>query len=112
MTAPITVVGAATAFAAFKRYRLSNGWFIDGATRSYAYHAGCKYSVWIPGGDPSGCAGFRGAAPTLALAVAVANGETVCGRAEFGCRKLATGYRTVIVNGHEGRVYYCDDHKQ
>ena len=106
---PVTVTGRAR-WDGFTRYWLSNGWFIDGARRSYHYHAGWKYSLWEPGGDPSGCAGFRGGAPTLALALAVANGGQPCRLASWGCRKLAIGHTTVTVRGHEGRVYHCEDH--
>jgi hypothetical protein len=108
---PVVLTGIPQVFSAFKRYHLSNGWFIDGATRSHAYHGGHKYTVYEPGGHPSGCAGLRGAAPTLALAVAVANGQQPCGLAYAGCRKLAIGYHIVpLSRGREGRSYYCEDH--
>ena len=107
----ITVTGRPQNCAAWKRYYLSNGWFIDGATKHYAYLGDHKYTLYEPGGHPSGCAGLRGSAPTLKLAVAIANGHQPCGGAVYsGCRKLAIGYHNVTVRGHEGRVYYCEDH--
>jgi len=108
MTA-VTVTGR-TPWHGFIRYDLSNGWFIDGATKSYRRHYGDKYALFEPGGDPSGCAGFRGGAPTLKLAVAVANGAVLCGRAESGCRKTAVGFHTVTVRGTEGYLFRCEDH--
>jgi hypothetical protein len=109
-TTPITVTGRAQPFSGFRRHWLSNGWFIDGATRRSAYLGDHKYTLYEPGGHPSGCAGLRGSAPTLNLALAIANGQQPCGRASFGCRKLAIGYRPVMVHGREARVYYCEDH--
>jgi hypothetical protein len=106
----VTVVGTPTVWSGFKRYRLSNGWFIDGAWARHAYHHDWKYSLWEPGGDPSGCAGFRGGGPTLALALAVANGSILCGWTQHGCRATATCYGIVTVHGREYRVYYCDRH--
>src|SRR5215475_10701143 len=106
----VVVTGIPQSFIRFNRYRLSNGWFIDGATRKHGEHGGWKYSLFEPGGHPSGCAGLRGGAPTLALALAVANGEQPCGHALHGCRKLATGYRKITVRGREARVYHCEDH--
>ena len=106
---PVTVTGR-TPWSGFIRYHLSNGWFIDGASLFYRRHMGYKYALFEPGGDPSGCAGFRGGAPTLKLAVAVANGAIVCSRADWGCRKTAVAFRTVTVRGTEGKVFRCGDH--
>lgn len=106
----VSLTGRPQVFASFDRYRLSNGWFIDRATRAPGNYGGYKYALFEPGGGPSGCAGLRGGAPTLALALAVANGETPCGLASHGCRKLATGYRPVTIHGREGRAYYCENH--
>jgi hypothetical protein len=105
----ITLTGQRTVLCngSLTRYILSNGWFIDGSrTRAHRHYSG-TYSLWEPGADPSGCAANRGGAPTLKLALAVANGGTCCGMAEFGCRELATGWRPVTVRGTEGRVYHC-----
>ena len=108
----ITVASGPEGWSGFKRYRLSNGWFIDGATSAYRQVGSWKYALYEPGGHPSGCAGYRGGAPTLALTLALANGEQPCGWASHGCRKLATGYRVVVDRGHEYRVYHCEDHAQ
>jgi len=90
----------------YTRYQLSNGWFIDGAQTTAHRHGRDKYTLWQPGGDPSGCAAPRGGAPTLKLALAIANGGQPCSRAEWGCRNVAVGY---TVHG-PGRVYHCADH--
>jgi len=108
--AEVTVTGR-TPWHGFIRYDLSNGWFIDGATMSYRRVMGYKYALFEPGGDPSGCAAFRGGAPTLKLAVAVANGAVLCGREEHGCRKTAVAFHVVTVGGIEGYVFRCEDHR-
>lgn len=107
---PVTVTGRPAPFSGFKRYRLSNGWFADGASRSYGYHQGWKYSLWEPGAGPLGGAAFRGGAPTLKLILAVANGKTLCGQAPNGCRQLAIGFEVVTVHGGRYRRYHCAGH--
>jgi hypothetical protein len=104
------IVTGRTPWHGFVRYTLSNGWFIDGATKSYRRHMGYKYALFEPGGDPSGCAGFRGGAPTLKLAVAVANGAVVCGHADRGCRRISVASHAVTVSGTKGYVFRCEDH--
>jgi hypothetical protein len=54
------------------RYRLSNGWFIDGAKHRGHYTYGHKYGLWLPGGDPSGCAAAIGWGDTFKEVLAIA----------------------------------------
>lgn len=61
--------------AGFMRYRLSNGWFIDGARLAGMYYGGWKYSIWEPGASPEGHAAFRGGASTLRAAIAKIEGK-------------------------------------
>ena len=104
----VAIDGSPHQWAHAKRYRLSNGWFIDGATVSHGYYGSDKYTLWEPGASPAGCAALRGSAPTLALMLAVANGAQPCGRTF--CRNLATGRTAVTVRGHEGFTFHCDQH--
>lgn len=53
------------------RYALSNGWFIDGSDRVGHRTQGQKYGIFVPGGDPSGCAQCVGSADTLKAAMAL-----------------------------------------
>jgi hypothetical protein len=52
-----------------KRYRLANGYFIDGSQSPHHQYHNYRYSIWAPGMGPGGIAAFRGGASTLAKAV-------------------------------------------
>jgi hypothetical protein len=45
-TTPIVITGTPDVSSAFRRYRLSNGWFTDCASRSCHYHQGGRCSGW------------------------------------------------------------------
>ena len=53
-----------------RRYWLPNGWFMDYEALVGLRWAGQRYTIWEPGGDPSGCAAYRGGGNTQAEALA------------------------------------------
>ncbi|MCU1305195.1 MAG: hypothetical protein JWQ87_5479 [Candidatus Sulfotelmatobacter sp.] len=48
-----------------KRYRLSNGWFIDFAKVKAHNCYGYPVTLWQPGAGPTGIAAFRGGGKSL-----------------------------------------------
>lgn len=73
MSASVTVIAREPLVNGTVRYRLSNGWFIDRASRVSTRHMGYLYTVWAPGQGEGGIAKFLFGADTKAAALELVN---------------------------------------
>ncbi|MFL6141696.1 MAG: hypothetical protein ACJ72N_07475 [Labedaea sp.] len=72
------------------RYRLSNGWFIDGAKRRAHYSYNFRYGVWAPAMPH---ANFMGGSNTLKGALEVATARQEAADANLARMAFGSEYR-------------------